>query len=359
MSMVFMASLPVPSAVEGPVPSPVEGPVPSAVEGPPRRERRGALIRGLFRVERQRHPHGRPFAGLRGDADLAAVVTDNPVHDRQPEAGPLREAAAEGLEDLVEVLAPDAHAIVLNGNHQLPRTAVPGLMLRDRQAQPAPVGHGAQAVGRQVPHDLPDLPSSASYRTSSSGTSTSILWPSQSSALFSSSRAGVGDDLPHVDRRRTGALRPRVGEEAPDRVVQPLRLAQHDVHELRLLGRQRQLLPQDLDRPDIEASGLRISCAIPAAISPTAARRCCTRASRSSLRALGDVLEREQEAGLALRRHERRRAEAHLDLPAVRADEVVLHARKRGRSSRGPKNPTKSFGSCSTSSALADRLMAP
>ena len=30
--------------------------------------------------------------------------------------------------------------------------------------------------------------------------------------------------------------------------------------------------------PDIEASGLRISWAMPAAISPTAARRCCNRA---------------------------------------------------------------------------------
>ena len=34
--------------------------------------------------------------------------------------------------------------------------------------------------------------------------------------------------------------------------------------------------------PDIDANGLRISWAIPAAISPTAASRCCIRASRSS-----------------------------------------------------------------------------
>ncbi len=33
--------------------------------------------------------------------------------------------------------------------------------------------------------------------------------------------------------------------------------------------------------PDIDASGLRISCAMPAAISPTAASRCCSRALRS------------------------------------------------------------------------------
>ncbi len=34
--------------------------------------------------------------------------------------------------------------------------------------------------------------------------------------------------------------------------------------------------------PDIDASGLRISWAMPAAISPTAASRCCIAASRSS-----------------------------------------------------------------------------
>ena len=36
--------------------------------------------------------------------------------------------------------------------------------------------------------------------------------------------------------------------------------------------------------PAIEASGFRISWAMPAAISPTAARRCCTRISRSVFR---------------------------------------------------------------------------
>ena len=50
--------------------------------------------------------------------------------------------------------------------------------------------------------------------------------------------------------------------------------------------------------PRIDASGLRISWAMPAAISPTAASRCLTRASRSSRFTSGHVLERDQEARL-------------------------------------------------------------
>ena len=55
--------------------------------------------------------------------------------------------------------------------------------------------------------------------------------------------------------------------------------------------------------PDIDASGLRISCAMPAAISPTAARRCCIARFALELLDVGDVLEREEEAALAARRH--------------------------------------------------------
>ena len=57
--------------------------------------------------------------------------------------------------------------------------------------------------------------------------------------------------------------------------------------------------------PDIDASGLRISCAMPAAISPTAARRCCSRASRSRRLQVGDVLEGEEIAGPPVREQQR------------------------------------------------------
>jgi hypothetical protein len=45
--------------------------------------------------------------------------------------------------------------------------------------------------------------------------------------------------------------------------------------------------------PDIDASGLRISCAMPAAISPTAASRCCRRSLALEPPQVGDVLEGE------------------------------------------------------------------
>ena len=45
------------------------------------------------------------------------------------------------------------------------------------------------------------------------------------------------------------ALRLRVGEERPDGVVEALGFLQHDVHQLRLLVVERQLLPQDLQHP--------------------------------------------------------------------------------------------------------------
>ena len=52
-----------------------------------------------------------------------------------------------------------------------------------------------------------------------------------------------------VEARDLEPLRPRVCEKRSDRRVQPLRLAQHDVHQLLLLGAERQLLAQDLNRP--------------------------------------------------------------------------------------------------------------
>ena len=44
-------------------------------------------------------------------------------------------------------------------------------------------------------------------------------------------------------------LRPGVRQKAADRIVQPIRLADHDVHQLRLIAGQRQLVAQNLNRP--------------------------------------------------------------------------------------------------------------
>ena len=55
-------------------------------------------------------------------------------------------------------------------------------------------------------------------------------------------------DRAHVDCRNRRTLRPRVREERSNRVVQPLRLFEHDVHQLRLIAGERQFLTQHLDR---------------------------------------------------------------------------------------------------------------
>ena len=143
------------------------------------------------------------------------------------------------------------------------------------QPQPAAVGHRAQAVGREVPDDLLDLAFVGLVpELAVGGTSTSITCAVVHLGAVAQQQRGVVQRAAHVEPRDREPLRPRVGEKRSDRRVQPLRLAQHDVHQLFLLAAERQLLPQNLNRPDIDASGLRISCAMPAAISPTAASRC-------------------------------------------------------------------------------------
>ena len=117
------------------------------------------------------------------------------------------------------------------------------------QAQPAAARHRAQAVGREVPDDLLDLPLvGLDTTTGSGGTSTSMRARSCTSALLRSSSAVS------VSTRRTSTstTAERCGRayarKIADGRVQPLRLAEHDVHQLRLLGAQRQLVTQNLNR---------------------------------------------------------------------------------------------------------------
>ena len=62
-------------------------------------------------------------------------------------------------------------------------------------------------------------------------------------------RRGIQDHAPDIETRQRDPLRTGVGEEGLDGLVQAFGLAQHDVHQLRLLIAERQLLPQDLQRP--------------------------------------------------------------------------------------------------------------
>ena len=53
--------------------------------------------------------------------------------------------------------------------------------------------------------------------------------------------------LIQIEARHRKRLGTRVGEERPDRVVEAVRFAKDDVHELRLFLAERQLLAQHLD----------------------------------------------------------------------------------------------------------------
>ena len=105
--------------------------------------------------------------------------------------------------------------------------------------------------------------------------------------------------------------------------------------------------------PAIDASGLRISWAMPAAISPTAASRCCIARFAVLLLQLRDVLEREQEPALAARRDQRRAGHAELDLAARRGAGSRYSSRCcAARGAPAANRPCSAAGSCSTSSAL-------
>ncbi len=66
----------------------------------------------------------------------------------------------------------------------------------------------------------------------------------------------VGDHAANVHAPAGAALRAGVGEEVPDDLVEPARLAQHDVHQLRLLARERQFGAQQLHRPGHRRQGI-------------------------------------------------------------------------------------------------------
>ena len=163
----------------------------------------------------------------------------------RPRPLPLAKRAVERLEEPVELLGRNADALVLHGQHDAVR----------RRARPPPISRSRPPSGiarRPLVARFQTIclicPSSASYQSSLGGTSTSIAWPSLHLGAVAQQQRRVVQRAAHVEPRDLKPLRPRVGEKRSDRRVQPLRLAQHDVHQLLLLGAERQLLPQNLNR---------------------------------------------------------------------------------------------------------------
>ena len=184
-------------------------------------------------------------------------------------------------------------------------------------------------------------PSSASYQSSVGGTSTPISCRRALGAVAQQQR-GVVERAAHVEPLDLEALRPRVGEKRSDRRVQPLRLAQHDVHQLLLLAAERQLLAQDLNRAGHRRE--RVADLVRDAGGHLADRGQPLLDRRVALELLdgGHVLEREQQPGASARRFEVGRGEADLELAAAvgrPVAELVAPAGALGTAGRSESRP--------------------
>ncbi len=249
------------------------------------------------------------------------------MDDGETQPRPVGEPAAKGLKHAVEILGCDANAFVRHADlHLSPLVARQGR----RQGETAPLRHRPQAIGCQVPDDLPDLPfvGLESDGTGRHVDNNPVALPPFGAVL--QERGGVGEDGPHVHVTHPLPLRTRVLQEAADGVVQPLRLANHDVHQLPLLRGERQLVAENLDRP--RHRGERVADLMGNAgghltdgSQPLLHARRPVQPAR-----LGHVLEGQDESRLAPRGHQRDRADPHLDCLPIRPCVQVLHPRLTG-----------------------------
>ena len=251
-----------------------------------RRLRPGGVDVGL---DRQQHRERRALARLRAHLDRAAVVLDDALADRQPEAGALLLRRVERDEQVLEIARAGCRRRCRGSGPRgtgRRRGASTGAALVEifelaaARASPAArsaTGSGTPAAAarrRRAPaacssaKSVHDLDLAAGPRPPSASSAQRLL-------------EHVGD----VELPLLAAVRARVVEELRHDLVQPVHLLDDDVEELaRALGGGRRRRPSaaaagSCAAPLIAPSGLRISCARPAAIWPSAARR-----SRSFIR---------------------------------------------------------------------------
>ena len=241
-----------------------------------------------------------PSPGCRAHLNFAAVVADDAMDNRQPETGAFRERAAEGLKDRVQLVGGNADAFVA------PRRARPSRGRPRRPIRAARRGSAARRCASRADRWSPDSRQSAESgsrrpRTPlrSSGTLNVDDVPFLHFRAVPQQQRRIVEHPTHVEPRNRESLRPRVGKERADRVVQPLRFAQHDVHQLRLLFGQRQLLPENLNRPRHRRE--RIANLMRDAGRHLADGRQPLAKPRVALELLdvGDILKREQQSGVS------------------------------------------------------------
>ena len=196
----------------------------------------------------------------------------------------------------------------------------------DEQLQAPAVGHRLESVGGQVPDDLPQLvlvgvhPDRVRRHLDLDHVVVGGL------GAVAQQRGGVLDGPAGVDPGELHLPGPGVGEKGRDGRVQAIRLAQDDVHQRGLLGRQRQLAAQHLHRA--RHRGQRVADFVGDAGGHLAHRGQPLPHLRGPFQALdvGDVLEREDDAALAAGQRQRRGAHAQVDVAAVGAVVGVVDA---------------------------------
>ncbi len=247
------------------------------------------------------------------------------------EAGAASEPAAERLKDPVEIFRRDADTFVAHRDREVRILGV-FVVSRDGHPEHAAVGHRPERVRREIPDDLPDLRLVRQAHDRVARYVDDDVVRRQPLGAVLQQRRGVGNGPADVHRRGGMTLRPGVGEKAANRIVQPIRLADHDVHQLRLIAGQRQLVAQNLNRPRHRRQ--RVADLV------RDARGHLSDGGEALLHArfalpppcIGDVTEREDEPGLARTEGQSRRmrgAQPELDAPAVGPRQLEFDAWKR------------------------------
>ena len=240
---------------------------------------------------------------------LAAVVGDDAMDDGQAEAGALAERAAERLEDRVDILGRDADAFIFDQQHgdAARRRALRATALRHSVP---PLGIARKPLVARFQMICRIWPSSASTITGIVGLLHLDFVSLLDLGAVAQQHRRLLHDRTQIELLQREALRPRVGEERLDRLVEALRLLQHDVHQLRLVARQRQLLLEHLHRAGHRRE--RVADLVRDAGGHFADRRQALLQARVLLEALdvGDVLERVEIAARAVGQRQRGDAQA-------------------------------------------------
>ena len=232
--------------------------------------------------------------------DLAVVVADDAVDDREARGRCPSRTAVERLEERRR--APRAECRRLRRCTVIDDAAGRGSSRAPISRSRPPSGIARSPLVARFQTICWIWPSSASYQSSRGRHVDVDRVPSPHFGAVAQQQRRVVEHAPHVEARDREALRPRVREKRSDGRVEPLGLAQHDVHQLLLLRAERQLLAQNLDRPGHRRE--RIPDFVRDAGRHLAHRREALLHARVALELLdvGDVLEREQQAGAPARR---------------------------------------------------------